>query len=59
MHLKHIHVHNKLLKETADKKKREMEVTQSQTLENYLTRVQEEVEQLQTVRGNYRPHRII
>ena len=47
--------HIKLLKETVDRKKREMEATQSQSLENRLTRMQKQVEQLQTVRSSSRP----
>ena len=38
----------KLLKETVKRKRREMEATQSQSLENRLSRMQEQVEQLQT-----------
>ena len=38
----------KLLKETVERKRREMEATQSQSLENRLSRMQEQVEQLQT-----------
>ena len=39
--------HLKLLKETVERKRREMESTQSQSLDSRLTRMQEQVEQLQ------------
>lgn len=38
----------KLLKETVGRKKREMETTQSERLENRLTRMQQQAKQLQT-----------
>ena len=43
--------HLKLLKETVERKRREMEATQSQSLESRLTRMQEQVQQLQTARS--------